>query len=113
MLEKLNELKKEFFPKCEMIIDFNGIVSTSDDIKNILIEYCNKEKKNLVILKDDMTPIVKIDGEVYIIRADKFVGLIGGGRKLNSPYPLTYLGRGATQRLYVYPYEYNEDELNS
>lgn len=109
MLEKLNEFKKEFFPKCEMIIDFCGIVSTSDDIRNVLIGYCNKEQKNLVILKDGMTPVVKIDGEIYIVRTDKFVGLFGGGRKLNSPYPLPYLGRGATQRLYVYPYEYDED----
>lgn len=109
MVEKLNEFKKNSFPKCEMIIDFNGIGSNSDDIKNILIEYCNKEKKNLAILKNSMTPIVKIDGETYIVRTDKFVGLMGGGRKLNSNYPLPYFGRGATQRLYIYPYEYNED----
>ena len=37
-----------------MIIDFNGIVSTSNEIKNVLIEYCNEEKKNLVILKEGM-----------------------------------------------------------
>lgn len=88
MIKKLNELKKEFLPECEMIIDFNGIASTTDDIKNVLIEYCNKEKKNLVILKYGMTPIVKIDGETYIVRVDQFFGLMGGGRKLNSNYPL-------------------------
>ena len=54
MLEKLNKFKNDFFPKCEMIIDFNGIVSTSNEIKNVLIEYCNEEKKNLVILKEGM-----------------------------------------------------------
>ena len=103
---------KEFSPKYEMIIDYNGIVSTANEIKDVLIEYCNKEKKNLVILKEDITPIVEIDNKVYIVRTDEFVGLIGGGRKLKSPYPLPYFGRGQTQRLYVYPYEYNEDELN-
>lgn len=104
MFEKLNKFKKEFFPECEMIIDFNGIVSTSEDIKNVIIEYCNRAQKNLIILKDGMTPIIKIDGKVYIVRTDKFVGLMGGGRKLNSPYQLPYLGRGAVQRLYVYHY---------
>ncbi|MBE6053971.1 MAG: hypothetical protein E7212_08675 [Clostridium sartagoforme] len=109
MFDKLNEFKKNFFPKCKMIIDFNGIVSNSDDIKNILIEYCKKEKMNLSILKNSITPIVKIDGETYIVRTDRFVGLMGGGRKLNGNYPLPYFGRGANQRLYIYPYEYNED----
>ena len=42
---------KEFSPKYEMIIDYNGIVSTANEIKDVLIEYCNKEKKNLVILR--------------------------------------------------------------
>lgn len=104
MFDKLNEFKKEFFQKCEIIIDFNGIVSTSDEIKNVLIEHCNKEKKNLIILKEGMTPIIKIDGKVYIVRTDKFVGLMGGGRKLDSLYPIPYLGTGAVQRLYLYPY---------
>ena len=106
MFENLNEFKKEFFPKCEMIIDFKGIVSTSEDIKKVIIEHFNKEQKKLTILKEGMTPIIKIDGKVYIVRTDRFVGLIGGGRKLNSPYPLPYLGRGAVQRLYVYPYNW-------
>ncbi|MDU2290378.1 MAG: hypothetical protein E7D69_09850 [Clostridium celatum] len=109
MFEKFNDFKKEIFPECEMIIDYNGIASTSDDIKNILIEYCTKEKKDLVILKDSMTPIVKIDGKVYIVRIDKFFGLMGGGRKIDEPYNIPYFGRAANQRLYVYPYEYSED----
>lgn len=107
MFEKLNEFKKEFFPECGMIIDFKVIVSTSDEIKNVIIEHCNKEKTNLVILKEGMTPIIKIDGKVYIVRTDKFVGFMGGGRKLDSPYPIPYLGRGAVQRLYVYPYHWD------
>ena len=45
---------KEFSPKYEMIIDYNGIVSTSNEIKDVLVGYCNKEKKNLVILKEGM-----------------------------------------------------------
>lgn len=109
MFEKLKEYKKDLYPKCEMIIDFNGIVSTVNEIKNVLVEYCNKEEKNLVILKESMTPIVKIDDKVYIVRTDEFFGLMGGGRKIDSPYPLHYFGRGTSQRLYVYPYEYNED----
>lgn len=32
MLEKLNKFKNDFFPKCEMIIDFNGIVSLKQSI---------------------------------------------------------------------------------
>ena len=56
-----------------------------------------------------MTPIVKIDGKVYIVRIDKFFGLMGGGRKIDEPYNIPYFGRAANQRLYVYPYEYSED----
>ena len=32
MLEKLNNFKNDFFPKCEMILDFNGIVSLKQSI---------------------------------------------------------------------------------
>lgn len=110
MFEKLNKIRKELLPECEMIIDFNGIVSTPEEIKNVLANYCYKEHKDLIILKESMTPIVKIDSKTYIVRTDRLVGMMGGGRKSDSPYPLNYQGYGlGDQRLYVYPYDYIED----
>lgn len=37
MFEKLNKIRKELLPECEMIIDFNGMVSTPEEIKNVII----------------------------------------------------------------------------
>lgn len=110
MFKKSKEIKKELFPKVEMIIDFDGIVSTPEEITNVLINYCNNENKDLVILKKGMTPIVKIDGKIYIVRTDRFAEIIYGRRKLNSSYPLPYFGRASIdQKLYLYPYDYIEE----
>lgn len=107
MFKKWNEIKKEIFPKIEIIIDFNGIVSTPKEIINVLISYCDKENKDLVILKENILPIVKIDGKTYIVRTDCLVGMIGGGGKLNSSYPLPYFARASIdQKLYLYSYDY-------
>jgi hypothetical protein len=110
MFEKLNKIKKELIPKCEMVIDFKGVVSTPQEITDVLIHYCDDGHKDLVILKESMTPIAKIDGKVYIVRTDRLVGMIGGGVKLDTPHPLHYQGYGlGDQRLYVYSYDYIED----
>lgn len=107
MFKKWNEIKKELFPKIEIIIDFNGIVSTPKKIINVLISYCDKENKDLVILKEDILPIVKIDGKTYIVRSDCLVGMIWIVRKLNSSYPPPYFACASiNKKLYLYSYYY-------
>ncbi|WP_426348637.1 hypothetical protein ACPWSR_12885 [Alloiococcus sp. CFN-8] len=109
MFEELKKMKKELFPKCEFIIEYPGIVSTPEEIIKVLIDYCSKEQKALTVLKESMTPIVKIDGKTYIARIDQFVGAIGGGRKLDTPHPLPYLNSSLRgQSIFVYPYDYIE-----
>ena len=85
-------MKKQFFPKPDYMIEPVEPVEKVEEILEEVKRYFSKEAKDIVVIKADMLPIVKVDNKEYIVRTDKFVGLLGGGRAIDEPYPVDYMG---------------------
>lgn len=101
-------MKKQLFPKPVYVIEPVEPVEKVEEILEEVKKYFQKEKKDIVVIKADMLPIVKIDNKEYIVRTDRFVGLMGGGRAIDEPYPVNYM-RGQLGNIggfkFVYLYE--------
>lgn len=107
-LEKLKVLREELMPKYAMRIEPLEPIITADDFKKELIRYCETERKELVILKEGMLPIVSIDNKTFIARLDRFFGILRPGSKVDTPYPIPYFGGSLGYKwVYLYPYKYN------
>lgn len=85
-------MKKQLFPKPDYVIEPVEPVEKVEEIIEEVKKYFQKEGKDIVVIKADMLPIVKVDNKEYIVRTDKFVGLMGGGRAIDEPYPVNYIG---------------------
>lgn len=85
-------MKKQLFPKPDYVIEPVEPVEKVEEILEEVKRYFNKAGKSIEIIKADMLPIVKVDNKEYIVRTDKFVGLMGGGRAIDEPYPVNYIG---------------------
>ena len=85
-------MKKQLFPKPTYVIEPVEPVGKVEEILEEVKRYFLKVGKDIVIIKTDILPIVKVDNKEYIVRTDKFVGLVGGGRAIDEPYPVNYLG---------------------
>ena len=85
-------MKKQLFPKPDYVIEPVEPVEKVEEILEEVKRYFNKAGKNIEIIKADMLPIVKVDNKEYIVRTDKFVGLMGGGRAIDEPYLVNYIG---------------------
>lgn len=110
--ERLIALKELLVPKYAMRIEPQDPINTENDFTRELIKYCNDEGKELVILKEGMLPVVKIDGKTYIARLDRNFGLMRYGAKVDTPNKLPYFGSGmgnfwGYKWIYLYPYQYN------
>lgn len=101
---------KKLFPKPDYVIEpvepVGGYIEILEEVK----KYFRKEKKEVIVIREDVLPIVKIENCEYIVRTDKFVGLIGGGRAIDEPYPINYLGGqlgniGGFKFIYLYLYD--------
>lgn len=109
MFKKLKAVKEGLIPKYAMRIDEHEPICNETDFMRELKKYCEAEHRSLVVLKESMTPIVKIDGCTYIGRLDRFIGMFGGGAKLDEAYPTIHMGRDLGYKpIYLYPYEYIE-----
>lgn len=101
---------KNFFPKVEFMIVPKEPVQTSKEILAEVKSYFKNKNKEVVVIKEDVLPVVLIDEKQYVIRTDRFVGLMGGGRKVYEPYPVPYYsGRKGNiagfKFIYLYLYE--------
>ena len=85
-------MKKQFFPKPDYVIEPFEPVEKVEEILEEVKRYFTKEGKDIEIIKADMLAIVKVDNKEYIVRTDKFVGFMGGGRAIDEPYPVNYMG---------------------
>jgi len=94
--EKLKEILR---PKYAMHFEPQGQICDAKDFTTELIKYCVEEKKDLIILKEGMAPIVTIDGE-------KFLGQLEAPRML--PFVLASNTLGFK---WVYLYPYNEAKV--
>jgi hypothetical protein len=94
----LDKLKEMLTPKYTMKFEPHEPIINVNDFTMELIKYCDEEKKDLVILKEGMVPIVKIDGE-------KYFGQLEPPRML----PLVYVNTMGFR--WVYLYHYNETEV--
>lgn len=95
---QLKNLKEKFRHKYAMRFEPVEPILNAGDFKRELIKYCDEEKKELIILKESMTPIVKIDGEKY-------------WAELESPtmLPFIYIAHFGFKWVYLYPYIEAED----
>lgn len=90
-LKKLKELLK---PKYVMKFQPSEPILNISDFSMALTKYCAEEKKDLVILKEGMIAIVKIDGEKYFAQ-------------LETPrmLPFVYVNTMAYRWVYIYHYK--------
>lgn len=100
----------KLFPKAEYTIEPMEPVETAEEILKEVKEYFAKEQKEIIVLKEEMLPIVMIDNKQYVVRTDKFVGLMGGGRDVDQPYPVRRFGGrlgnvGGFKFIYLYAFE--------
>lgn len=110
MHEKFKEIYEYLFPKSTMRIDEHQPILNEADFIKELAKYCIAENKSFTVLKESMTPIIEIDGIIYIARLNSFIGLLGGGAKIDTPNPTFYMGRGFGYRpIYLYPYKFNKN----
>lgn len=102
---------KDFFPKIEYKIVPQEPVQTAEEIIAEVTAYFNNENKEVVVIKEDMLPIVMIEEKQYVVRTDRFVGLMGGGRKVNEQYPVPYYsGRKGNIAGFKFLYLYLNEE---
>lgn len=85
-------MKKQLFLKPDYVIEPVEPVEKVEEILAEVKRYFKKVGKDIEIIKADMLPIVMVDNKEYIVRTDKFVGFIGGGRAIDEPYPVNYIG---------------------
>lgn len=105
-------MSEELFPKVKYTIEPSEPVETAEEILKEVKEYFAKEEKEIIVLKEEMLPIVMIDNKQYVVRTDKFVGLMGGGRDVDQPYPVRRFGGGLGNVggfKFIYLYSYNEN----
>lgn len=95
----LKKLKEILTPKYTMKFEPHEPICNVNDFTKELIKYCDEENKDLVILKEGMVPIVKIDGE-------KYFGQLESPRML----PFVYVSNTVGFK-WVYLYLYNETEV--
>lgn len=101
-------MMKRLFPKPDYVIEPVEPVEKVEEILEEVKNYFRKEGKEIVVIKADILPIVQVDNKEYIVRTDKFVGLMGGGRAIDEPYPVNYIGGQLGNLLgfkFVYLYE--------
>ncbi|MBR6528206.1 MAG: hypothetical protein IKT45_09760 [Lachnospiraceae bacterium] len=83
---------KRLFPKPDYVIEPVEPVEKVEEILEEVKQYFLKEGKDIEVIKSDKLPIVQVDNKEYIVRTDRFVGLMGGGRAIDEPYPVNYIG---------------------
>lgn len=86
------KMSEELFPKVEYMIEPSEPVETAEEILREVKEYFAKENKAVEVIREALPSIVMIDNKKYVVRTDKFVGLMGGGRAIDEPHPVNYFG---------------------
>ncbi len=102
---------KKLFPKVEFKIVPQEPVKTVEEIIEEVTAYFKNENKEVVVIKKDVLPLVLIEEKQYVVRTDRFVGLMGGGRKVNERYPVPYYsGRKGNIAGFKFLYLYLNEE---
>lgn len=97
------------FPKFAYLIEPDECIKSQGDILKEVEKYFKDSNKDILVIKEEPMLIVSIDEKIYIARIDRFVGLFGGNRKIDEPYPINYYGGplgnvGGFKFIYLYPY---------
>lgn len=103
-------MKRDLFPKPEYRIEPEEPLETVEEVLKEVKSYFTKQNKEITVVKADKVSVIEIDGKQYVVRTDKFVGLIGGGRPIDEPYPVNYYGGqlgnvGGFKLIHLYPYD--------
>lgn len=109
-LENLKKYKQELVPKYAYRIEPKEPVGSIEEILKEVSDYFETQGKTISIVKEKPLPVITVDGNDYIVRTDRFVGLLGGGRKTEEPFPVNYYGGGpgnivGFKFIYIYPVE--------
>ena len=74
-------------------------IMNKKDFTNELIRYCDKNHKDLIILKEGMEPVVQIDGKQYLcmLEQPRSVNFAGSFFFMAKTYGFKFV--------YIYPYD--------
>ncbi|SCP96724.1 hypothetical protein [Anaerobium acetethylicum] len=108
-LENLKKYKQELAPKYAYRIEPKEPVESTEEILKEVADYFQSQGKIISIVKGQPFPIIALEGNEYIVRTDRFVGLFGGGRKTEEPFPNKYYGGSigniaGYKFIYIYPF---------
>lgn len=114
-IRKNQKEKEDMLPKYAYMIEPGEPIETTEEIIKEINMYFNNQQKNVSVIEQEPLPIVSVDGKCYVARTDRFVGLLGGGREVDKPYPIKYYGGGpgniaGYKFIYLYPYEEKSHE---
>ena len=112
-IKYIKDIRNELIPKYEYLIEPSEPVESSEEVIEEIYKYFNH--KDISIIEKSPMPIVSIDGKKYIARTDRFFGLLGLGRKIDSPFPIRYYGGrlgniAGFKFIYLYCYDLSKDK---
>lgn len=112
-IKYIKNIKNELMPKYEYLIEPSEPIESTEEVLKEIYKYFNN--KDISIIEQNPIPIISIDGKIYIARTDRFFGLLGLGRKIDSPFPIRYYGGSlgnimGFKFIYLYCYDLNKDK---
>lgn len=109
----IKNIKNNLMPKYEYLIEPSKPIESNEEILIEIYKYF--QDNDISVISQNPLPIVSINGTVYIARTDRFFGLLGLGKKIDSPYPIRYYGGSlgniaGFKFIYLYYYNLNKNE---
>lgn len=115
MTKWVEQAKENLFPPYTYMIEPAEPVETPEEICEEISRYFAEQGKEISIIRKEPLPVIMLEGQQYIARKDRFVGIFGMGRKVDEEQPANYYGGALGNStgykfIYLYPYSDSEDE---